>query len=45
MEFIMLCYPLREVMLWQWVGNPDWLVSHQVVVTRHSLEREGPTWM
>ena len=31
MEFIMLCYPVREVMLWQWVGNPDCLVSHQVV--------------
>lgn len=27
----MLCYPVREVMLWQRVGNPDCLVSHQVV--------------
>lgn len=31
MEFIMLCYPVREVMLWQLVGNPDCLVSHRVV--------------
>lgn len=31
MEFIMLCYPVREVMLWQSVGNPDCLVSHRVV--------------
>lgn len=22
MEFIMLCYPVREVTLWQWIGNP-----------------------
>lgn len=27
----MLCYPVREVMLWQWIGNPDRLMSHQVV--------------
>lgn len=31
MEFIMLCYPVREVMFWQSVGNPDCLVSHRVV--------------
>lgn len=27
MEFIMLCYPVREVML---TGNPDCYVSHKV---------------
>ena len=56
MEFIMLCYPVREVMLWQRVGNPDCLVSHQVVsrsaamdVTCHYLGRKSPNlryeWM
>lgn len=48
----MLCYPVREVMLWQRVGNPDCLVSHQVaslsaaadaVVTCHYLRRKSQT--
>ncbi len=39
MEFIMLCYPVREVMLWRRVGNPDCLVSHQVV--SHSAATEA----
>ena len=39
MEFIMLCYPVREVMLWQWIGNPDCLVSHQVVA--HSVTMDA----
>ena len=49
MEFIMLCYPVREVMLWQRVGNPDCLVSHQVVsysaavVTCRYLGRKSQT--
>lgn len=51
MEFIMRCYPVREVMLWQWVGNPDCLVSHRVVscsaATRHQEEKAQPgcDWM
>ena len=54
MEFIMLCYPVREVMLWQWIGNPDCLMSHQVVscsstmeavITHQCLYWGGPAWM
>lgn len=41
MEFIMLCYPVREVMLWQWVGNAD---GCGVSLCCHCLRREGPTY-
>lgn len=34
----MLCYPVREVMLWQLVGNPDCLVSHRVVSRSAAVE-------
>lgn len=31
MEFIMRCYPVREVTLWQWIGNP-----HSFSLTKRS---------
>lgn len=45
MEFIMLCYPVREVMLWQRVGLLSRSAAVEAVVTRRCRGLEGPTWL